>query len=49
MSAAKFPVCTVQSKMPRLASQPHDVNSQAGNTGTVEMEMLEETLKTAMD
>jgi hypothetical protein len=49
MAAAKFLVCTVQSKMPRLASQPHDVNNQAGDTGTVEMDMLEKTLKKAVD
>jgi hypothetical protein len=35
--------------MPRLASQPHDVNNQAGDTGTVEMDMLEKTLKKAVD
>ena len=49
MAAAKFPVCTVQSKMPRLASQPHDVSNQLGDTSLIKSNILEETLKTTVD
>ena len=48
MTAAKFPVCTVQSQVPRLSRQPNDMNNQAGDTGLIKMDMLKETFKTTM-
>ena len=48
MAATKFPIRTVQSQVPRLVLQPHDMNNQPGDTGFVEMNMLEKTFKPAM-
>jgi len=41
MAAAKLP----QSQVPRLSSQPHDVNNQAGDTGIVKMNMLKKNVQ----
>ena|GEM_PF-4321392 len=49
MAAAKFPIGAIQSQMPRLASQPHDVSNQLRDTTFIKSNILEETLKTTVD
>ena len=48
MATAKLPVRTVQCHMPGLSRKTHNVNNQAGNTGTIKVDLLEKTFKTAV-
>jgi len=48
VAAPELPVRAIQSQMPRLAGQSHDINNQAGDIAVVKADMLKKPFKLAV-